>query len=174
IEPIGYVTETASYDGENLASLPPSSDGFIDSNANSDIFRGYLYSVLSPRAVLTADTLMNWYDLNEFDSTDGINTRRFRFGYRRFFGKHLSLSTQGTFRDQNTTTSADTTRSYDNGGFWLFDTALSYRLSEQRGRMFFRIDNILDREFEYDQSVGLEPAVLNGRSFILGISYNFF
>ncbi len=174
IEPIGDVTETASYDGENLASLPPSSDGFIDSNANSDIFRGYLYSVLSPRAVLTADTLMNWYDLDEFGSTDSTNTRRFRFGYRRFFGKHLSLSTQGTFRDQNTTTSADTTRSYDNGGFWLFDTALSYRLSEQRGRMFFRIDNILDREFEYDQSVGLEPAVLKGRSFILGISYNFF
>ena len=115
---------------------------------------------------------MNWYDLDEFGSTDSTNTRRFRFGYRRFFGKHLSLSTQATFRDQSTPTINDSGGFSDS--FWLFDTALSYRLSEQRGRMFFRIDNILDREFDFDQSVGLEPAVLKGRSFILGISYNFF
>jgi outer membrane receptor protein involved in Fe transport len=61
----------------------------------------------------------------------------------------------------------------DPKGFWLFDTGVSYRFAEQRGRIFARVDNILDRNFTYDQSVGLESPILEGRSFVVGVAYNF-
>jgi outer membrane receptor for ferrienterochelin and colicin len=39
--------------------------------------------------------------------------------------------------------------------------------------MFARLDNILDRDFTYAQTRGLETQVLEGRSFIVGVNYNF-
>ena len=61
----------------------------------------------------------------------------------------------------------------DPNGFWLFDLGANYRFSEQHGRIFARVDNILDRDFTYLQTRGLEPQVLEGRSFIVGVHYNF-
>jgi outer membrane receptor protein involved in Fe transport len=61
----------------------------------------------------------------------------------------------------------------DPKAFWLLDAGVSYRFTEQRGRIFARVDNILDRDFSYDQSVGLEAPLLQGRSFVVGVAYNF-
>ena len=85
-------------------------------------------------------------------------------------GKHLSFLTQATYRDQQLNQTDDPC------GFWLFDLGAQYRFSEQHGRFFARVDNILDRDFNYNQYDGAEPGfgILSGRSFIVGISYNFF
>ena len=166
-ESFGDVSDAATYNGESLTSLPPISSGFRDAHADSDILRGYLYSVISKEAVLTADTLVQWYQDTDPELASTTNTQRYRFGYKRFFGKHLSLGVQASYRDQ-TSTQFD-----DSSGFWLFDTGVSYRFSEQRGRVFARVDNILDRNFTYDQDVGIEPTLYEGRSFIVGVAYNF-
>jgi len=166
-ESYGDVSDAATYDGETLTSLPPISRGFRDAHADSDIFRGYLYSVVSKSSVLTADSLAQWYQDTDPDLASTTNTQRYRFGYKRFFGKHFSLGVQASYRDQSST------QFDDPAGFWLFDTGVSYRFSEQRGRVFARVDNILDRNFTYDQSVGIEPTVYQGRSFIVGVAYNF-
>ena len=166
-ESFGDVSDAATYDGESLTSMSPISSGFRDVHANSDIFRGYLYSVISKSSVLTADSLAQWYQDTDPELASTTNTQRYRFGYKRFFGKHLSLGMQASYRDQSSTNFDDPS------GFWLFDTGVSYRFSEQRGRVFARVDNILDRNFTYDQSVGIEPALYEGRSFIVGMAYNF-
>jgi outer membrane receptor for ferrienterochelin and colicin len=88
-------------------------------------------------------------------------------GYRYFLGKHLSFNTNATYRDQSAAASDDTS------GFWLFDAGLSYRFAEQRGRIFARVDNLLDRSFTYDQGVGIDPQLFEGRSIAIGIAYNF-
>jgi hypothetical protein len=166
-ESFGDVSDAATYDGESITSLPPVSRGFRDAHADSDIFRGYLYSVVSKSSVLTADSLAQWYQDTDPELASTTNTQRYRFGYKRFFGKHLSLGVQASYRDQSST------QFDDPSGFWLFDTGVSYRFSEQRGRVFARVDNILDRNFTYDQSVGIEPTLYEGRSFIVGVAYNF-
>lgn len=166
-EAIGDVTQGASYNGDDLSSFETESAGFFNIHSESDIFRSYIYSVLSPRSVLTAEGLNHRYNDTELDSGLDMTTDRYRFGYRYFLGKHLSLSTQATYRNQRLEY-ADDPR-----GFWLFDTGLSYRFSEQRGRIFARVDNILDRDFSYDQSSGVEYPILQGRSFVVGVSYNF-
>lgn len=166
-ESFGDVSDAATYDGESITSLPPISRGFRDAHADSDIFRGYLYSVVSKSSVLTADSLAQWYQDTDPDLASTTNTQRYRFGYKKFFGKHFSLGVQASYRDQSST------QFDDPAGFWLFDTGVSYRFSEQRGRVFARVDNILDRNFTYDQSVGIEPTLYEGRSFVVGVAYNF-
>ncbi len=166
-ESFGDVNDAATYDRESLTSLSPISHGFRDAHADSDIFRGYLYSVVSRRSVLTADSLAQWYHDTDPELASTTNTQRYRFEYKRFFGKHLSFAVQASYRGQSSTQFDDPL------GFWLFDTGVSYRFAEQRGRVFARVDNILDRNFAYDQSVAIEPTLYEGRSFIVGAAYNF-
>lgn len=170
----GAVQEMVSYDGETTTQIHSQSYGIQDSHSKADILRGYVYTVLTDSSVLTADSLYERFtetddDLLNNEYIDGaISTQRYRFGYRYFIGKHFSVSTQATYRDQQLN------QTDDPNGFWLFDLGTSYRFSEQHGRIFARIDNILDRDFTYDQSRGIEPEVYQGRSFILGVTYNFF
>ena len=166
-ESFGDVSDLTAFDGENLTSLEPSSQGFTDIHSESDLFRSYISTVLSSQSVLTAESLNQWYHDTAPDSNFDVTTHRHRFGYKHFIGKHFSVGAQATYRDQSAAYMGDSK------GFWLFDTGVSYRFAEQRGRIFARIDNILDRNFTYDQSVGLETPILEGRSFVVGVAYNF-
>ena len=170
---LGNVSDFAVWDGESTIPSTPRTYGFEDSHANSDTLRGYVYSVLTPKSVLTADSLYEHYaetdpEIRTDTTIDGvIDTQRYRFGYKYFLGKHFSVGTQATYRDQQLS------QTDDPNGFWLFDLGVNYRFSEQHGRMFARLDNILDRDFTYAQTRGLETQVLEGRSFIVGVNYNF-
>jgi tetratricopeptide (TPR) repeat protein len=166
-ESFGWVDDVASYDGSVVESLTPSSMGFFDNFRETDTVRGYLSLVTSSRSSLSGEALSYLYRDTDPDEGSSVRTDRFRFGYRYFLGKHLSFTTQATYRDQ---TASDFD---DPNGFWLFDTGVSYRFAEQRGRIFARVDNLLDRSFTYDQSVGLEAPILEGRSFVVGVAYNF-
>jgi tetratricopeptide (TPR) repeat protein len=166
-ESFGDVSDRVAFDGSTVSSLDQISGGFYDSHAESDILRGYVSAVISSQSVLTGETLNNWYHDTGADSDFDVQTQRHRFGYKHFFGKHLSLGLQATYRDQSAAYMDDAK------GFWLLDTGVSYRFAEQRGRVFARVDNILDRDFTYDQSVGLESPILEGRSFVVGVAYNF-
>lgn len=166
-EAIGQVDDLASYDGMNFNSLAPASNGTYNSYSESDLLRGYVYSVLAPQTVLNADSIGQIYNDKDQYSPGTINTQRHRIGLKHFIGKHLSLGVQATYRDQSSSLMDDP------NGFWLFDAGVSYRFAEQRGRVFARVDNLLDRNFTYDQSVGLEAPILEGRSFVVGVAYNF-
>jgi hypothetical protein len=166
-EAIGTVDDLATYDGQTISSLTPASGGFYDNFSESDTIRGYLSIVTSRNSSLTGDALSYLYRQTDPDIDSSIRTNRFRLGYRYFLGKHLSFNTQATYRDQ-TASEMD-----DPSGFWLFDAGVSYRFAEQRGRMFFRVDNLLDRSFTYDQTFTPELPFLEGRSFVVGFSYNF-
>lgn len=166
-ESFGWVDDIASYDGATIQSLEPSSSGFFDNFRETDTVRGYVSLVTSSRSSLSGEALSYLYRDTDPDEGSSVRTDRFRVGYRYFLGKHLSFNAQGTYRDQ---TASDFD---DPSGFWLFDTGVSYRFAEQRGRIFARVDNILDRSFTYDQSVGLEAPILEGRSFVVGVAYNF-
>jgi len=166
-EAIGQVDDLAAYDGENFNSLSPASSGTYDSYSESDLLRGYIYSVLAPQTVLNADSIGQIYNDKDQYFPGTVNTQRHRIGVKHFIGKHLSLGVQATYRDQTSSFMADPQ------GFWLLDAGVSYRFAEQHGRIFARVDNILDRDFNYDQSVGLEAPILQGRSFVVGVAYNF-
>jgi outer membrane receptor protein involved in Fe transport len=123
--------------------------------------------VLAPQTVLNADSIGQIYNDKDQYFPGTVNTQRHRIGVKHFIGKHLSLGVQATYRDQTSSFMEDPK------AFWLLDAGVSYRFTEQRGRIFARVDNILDRDFSYDQSVGLEAPLLQGRSFVVGVAYNF-
>ena len=124
--------------------------------------------MLSRQSVLTADTLYERFRRTSPDSIVDIATQRYRLAYRHFYGKHIITEAGGTYRVQQFEY-AD-----DSGGFWLFDVGAAYRFSEQHGRFFARVDNILDRGYGYDNFQNLDSYLYNGRSVLVGISYNFF
>ena len=178
-EPLGNVLQNTSANGSDIYVTDLVDGGFENDYSTSQTLRNYLYGVVTDSTVLSADSMINWYNLDAFDAgQEGyIDTRRLRLGAKQYQGRHFSLLVQGTYRKQNTAGieypfSAGEYQA--GGGFWLFDTALSYRFAEQHGNIFFRIDNILDREYDYLQFPGLEPYFLDGRSFTLGFNYNFF
>lgn len=166
-ESIGFVEDLATYDGDFISSLSPSSSGFFDNHSESDTVRGYLSLVTTSHSSLTGEALSNLYRTTDPDIDSSIRTDRFRLGYRYFLGKHFSFNTQATYRNQATSEFDDPS------GFWLLDAGVSYRFAEQRGRVFARVDNLLDRSFTYDQRVGLEAPLLEGRSLVVGVAYNF-
>ena len=173
IDSFGLASDSATYDGQTVTPGEPLNLGFLDSHANSDLLRSYVYTVLSRQSVFTADSLYEKYAVTDeatrttpgYDSL--ISTQRYRLGYKYFIGKHFSVGSQATYRDQKLNQTDDA------NGFWLFDVGANYRFSEQHGRIFFRVDNILDRNYTYNQSTGLEPMLLQGRSFVVGVTYNF-
>lgn len=174
IDSYGAVMDILEYDGTSTTQIASQNYGIQDSHSEADILRGYVYTVLTKSSVLTADSLYERFTetddalLNNEYIDAAISTQRYRFGYRYFIGKHFSVSTQASYRDQQLN------QTDDPDGFWLFDLGTSYRFSEQHGRIFARIDNLLDRDFTYNQGRGIEPEVLQGRSFVVGVTYNFF
>jgi hypothetical protein len=149
-------------------TLTQEGDGIFSEHSESDILKGYVYTVLSRQSVLTADTLYERFRGTSPDSIVDIATQRYRLAYRHFYGKHIITEAGGTYRVQQFEY-AD-----DSGGFWLFDVGAAYRFSEQHGRFFARVDNILDRGYGYDNFQNLDSYLYNGRSVLVGISYNFF
>lgn len=166
-ESFGNVTDVVSYDGFNLDSLAPRSSGFFDNFRETDTVRGYVSLITSARSSVSGEALSFLSRDTDTEQGEATRTDRYRVGYRHFLGKHLSLSAHATYRDQSSTSFDDP------AGFWLFDSGASYRFAEQRGRIFVRVDNLLDRSFTYDQNVGLEAPLLEGRSYIVGVAYNF-
>lgn len=172
----GETEDLLQFNGQTTTQVGTVNNGLRDTHADADILRGYVYTILSSSSTVTTDVLYQQYadtddELRNDPSYDAaVSTQRYRFGYRYFVGKHLSFLTQATYRDQQLNQTDDPC------GFWLFDLGAQYRFAEQHGRMFARVDNILDRDFTYNQYGGAEPGfgVLEGRSFIIGISYNFF
>lgn len=172
----GETQDILDFNGQTTTQLGTVDNGMRDTHADADILRGYVYTILSSSSTVTTDVLYQRYadtddELRNDPSYDAaVSTQRYRFGYRYFMGKHLSFLTQATYRDQQLNQTDDPC------GFWLFDFGAQYRFAEQHGRFFARVDNILDRDFNYNQYGGAEPGfgVLSGRSFIVGISYNFF
>ena len=172
----GETEDLLEYNGQTTTQLPTVYNGSQETHADADILRGYVYTIISSSSTVTSDILYQRLadtddELRQDPSyNSAVSTQRYRFGYRYFMGKHLSFLAQTTYRDQQLN------QTQDPCGFWLFDLGTSYRFAEQHGRVFARVDNILDRDFTYDQFSGGEPGVgvLSGRSFIVGISYNFF
>lgn len=176
-EPLGGVAQLTELEYPDLSLVGLENLDVENSYAEDQIFRSYLYSVLSDSTVFTADTLIDWFNFQDPESDPGtIISRRVRLGARQYYGKHLSFTLAGTYRNQNISgiPGYSPDESQAGGGFWLFDTAVSYRFPEQHGNVFFRVDNILNRDFDYNTLTGVENPLLEGRSFILGINYNFF
>lgn len=172
----GESLDILDFNGQNTTQLTTANEGLQETHADADIARGYIYTILSSSSTLTTDVLYQRLadtddELRQNPSYNAaVSTQRYRFGYRYFMGKHLSFLAQTTYRDQQLNQTDDPC------GFWLFDLGTSYRFSEQHGRVFARVDNILDRDFTYETYSAGEPVsgLMSGRSFIVGISYNFF
>lgn len=166
-ESVGTALESGVTDGVSTTLLQDN-QGIVSEHSESDILKGYVYTVLSRHSVLTADTLYERFWGTSPDSIVDIATQRYRLAYRHFYGKHIITEAGGTYRMQQFEHADDA------GGFWLFDVGAAYRFSEQHGRFFARVDNIFDRGYEYDNFQNLDSYLYNGRSVLVGVSYNFF
>jgi len=177
-EPYGDPNQITSTTGSDVFIVDVIDDGFTADYSTSQFLRSYLYGVLTESTVLTAESLINWYDLDQSGGENGyLDTRRYRFGAKQYAGQHFSFLVQGTYRDQSTANiqMPGSNMNFETGDpFWLVDAGVSYRFAEQHGNLFFRVDNIFDQDFNYIQFGGIEPLILEGRSFVLGFNYNFF
>ncbi len=144
-----------------------------DLDIHSDVtnLRGYSYQVLSDRWVATVD-----HDLFRFsDHGDEDSSReqlyRSALALRYFDPSGWFGFVNGTFRDQRI--DAGGPEGDEVSSFWLFNATTGYRFRDRRGRVALNVVNLLDKDFTYDTSYGLEPFIAPGIGVWITASYNF-
>lgn len=147
------------------------SNGRFDEHRDVDALRSYAYHVFSPRWVATID--QDFFQLEGGSVTGEASQETVRVGaaLRYFDPSGWYGSFGGTFRNQDVDFGFD--EGSENSAFWLLDTGVGYRFPHRKGRVFLGIVNLLDEQFTYDQSSGIEPFLPRDRGVRLTASVNF-
>jgi tetratricopeptide (TPR) repeat protein len=144
-----------------------------DLDIHSDVtnVRGYTYQVLSKQWVATMDH--DLFRFSDYSDEDSAREELYRsaLAVRHFDPSGWFSSVNGTFRNQRINFGA--ANGDEVSSFWLLNATTGYRLRNRRGRIALNVVNILDKDFTYDTSYGLEPFIAPGIGVWLTASYNF-
>lgn len=132
---------------------------------DQNIIRAYLNQVLSERWVATLN-----YEWSKLERTDpeipqDLDFNKIALGLRYIDPSGWYLLGEATLRHQSRFGSDFNEDGSDN--FWLVDSAIGYRIPDRKGAIELKLANILDEDFEYDQSQGQEDFVRSDFNAIL-------
>lgn len=124
---------------------------------DQEILRGYLYQVLFDRMVGTINYEWSSFERDDPDFQQDLTLRKTGIGFRYMDPEGWYLLTEFTYRRQERKGSDFADDGVD--GFWITDLALGYRLPQRHGAVELRAGNLFNKDFSYDQSLGLEEFV---------------
>lgn len=144
----------------------------FENHSRENIARAYLYQVICSSMVATLDYQWSGFEREQDDEAD-LDTQVNKIsGTLRYFDTSRWFTyTTATWREQNRR--GNFPEINGNNDFWTIDAGLGYRLPNRHGSVVLQVNNIFDREFLYDQSLGLEPFVRPGVSAGLLFNVNF-
>lgn len=146
-------------------------ESVVNDHREQDVASAYISKVLSRRFVTTInfDRFNNNRTDREFG--DEININRAAGELRYFDPSGFFGFVRGTWRKVDPSGPAAFMTESDS--FTLLDLGSGYRLPNRHGTIALQINNILDRNFDYDQSNGFESAVRPERYGSVVFSVNF-
>jgi hypothetical protein len=138
--------------------------GLADVNVDEDLRRAYLYWTPVAPLALSAEYREEQFDNNGaiFLGYDAMEMRRLpleaRYFHRSGFTAGLRASHIGqTGRFERSL--APATVEFGEDRFWIFDASFGYRLPKRRGVLSMNIDNVLDKDFRFQDSDPLNPSI---------------
>ncbi|MBX7137832.1 MAG: FecR domain-containing protein [Oligoflexia bacterium] len=137
----------------------------------ADFLNAYWYQVLCRSVVLAVEGGWSDFERTDPELAQDIEAGRVGASLRYFHSSGLFAFTTATWRNQER-----------NGGdfledgsdsFWLLDAGIGYRLPRRHGIVQLKLLNLLDQDFEYDQSLGFEEFVRPDIGAALSATVNF-
>jgi Flp pilus assembly protein TadD len=173
IESFNDVASVANVDYDSLTqSFGVAPGEFIEDHQDRDSVRGYVYQVLSDSFVASLEHEWSYFTHTAPSDVDynRIALNRSSLGLRYF-------STTGIFAEAVVTRrNQDRLGSFLGTGddtFWIADAKLGYRLPKRHGIVAIQVTNLFDKDFLYDQSLGIEEPVYSDLGIAAVASFNF-
>lgn len=161
-------------------SLIPPSVGKVD--ADEDLVRAYAYWTPNSQLSISAEFQYEKYDNNGVplgEQFDKLKMYRLPLQVNYFHASGISLSLKGTYIDQKGVfqdvfvpgpfpTFVD-----GSDDFWVFDASLGYRLPKRYGMIAFKVNNLLDKKFRFQDTDPENPSVFPDRFISLRLTLSF-
>ncbi|WDN89547.1 hypothetical protein BuS5_02515 [Desulfosarcina sp. BuS5] len=154
-----------------------------DTNANrfdwkEEFGRGYLYWALNPLLALSAEYQYERFDRKTDEFRLGIldaKTHRIPLGFYFFHPSGITARFKGTYFRQTGKFKQHNSDAVFNGKdrFWVFDTAVSYRLPRRLGLFRLGIKNLFDKKFNFQDTDPLNPMIIPERFIFVKLSLTF-
>jgi tetratricopeptide (TPR) repeat protein len=141
-------------------------------NWDEEFGRAYLYWTPYDMLALSAEYQYERLDRKEYPVSMGIvdaKTHRVPLGFNFLHPSGITFRIKSTYYNQDgefKKRDSDVIFS-DRDDFWVFDTALQYRLPKRYGLVSVGVNNIFDREFLYEDTDPVNPTVIPER-FVFG------
>jgi ferric-dicitrate binding protein FerR (iron transport regulator) len=131
----------------------------------------YVYQILSPNWVTTLDYNFFRSEIKDPAIDQDISLHKAKGSLRYFDPSGWFAFSDLTYRDQNRINSF-----FEEAGssqFWLVDLGVGYRFSNRQGSITLKGNNIFDRDFTYDQSLGFEEFLIDSMYGEIAVNFNF-
>lgn len=131
----------------------------------------YIYQILSPNWVATLDYNFFRSEIKDPEIGQDISLHKAKSSLRYFSPSGWFAFSDFTYRDQNRINSF-----FEESGssqFWLVDLGVGYRFTNRQGSVTLKGNNIFDRDFTYDQSLGFEQFLIDSMYGEIAVNFNF-
>ena len=143
----------------------------VELHKNEDSLHSYIYQLFGQQIAASLEHDWFGFERTSPEVPQDVDLHRVRAGVRYFDRSGLYPFVQGVFRSQDRESSDFLDDGREN--FTTVDAGLGYKLPHRRGNIVIKLENIFDRNFEYDQSFGVEERVHSGMGASIGVQWDF-
>ncbi|MDZ4787284.1 MAG: FecR domain-containing protein [bacterium] len=172
IEDSNEIATNISLDYDSLINTVENSlSARFEDHYNQEYLSGYVYQVINKNWVSTFD--YNWFmsELTDPDIYQNIDLHKGVLALRYFSPNGWFAFTEASYRNQER--QGGFFELDGNSEFWLVDLGVGYRFSKRQGSITFRCNNLFDKDFVLDQSLGFEQIVDSNISGEIAVNFNF-
>lgn len=140
-----------------------------------DVGRAYLYWTPTARVAFSGEYLFERFDRDSVDEDTIIKltTHRFPLSFAYFSPSGWTLKFRGTYLDQDGSFQAGLVQVEGDDQFWVADASIGYRLPKRRGIVSLEAKNVLDEQFQFQDTDPKSPIVQPERIVLLRVSLSF-
>lgn len=172
VDDIASNTSTAVLDFANLTQSTEVQPGaIVQLHKDENSLHSYIYQVLPKNLVASLEHDWFSFERTNPEVPQDVDLHRVRAAIRYFDPSGFYPFVQSVFRSQDR--SGDDFLDDGRENFTTIDAGVGYRLPHRKGNIVLKVENIFDRDFQYDQSFGVEERVHQGVGATIGVQIDF-
>ena len=150
--------------------------GTIRADWAEHLTRAYLYWAPLSQMTVGIDYLYEWFERDEIAGTEQfakLKTHRLPIAVQYFHPKGYIARIKFTYLNQEGLFGPAVPPTPSKDEFWVIDTSLGYRLPNRYGLISLEVKNLLDRQFNFQDTDPDNPQILPERYVLLKLALSF-